>query len=242
MLRVFSLSSPGGSPWPNTSHLGVQERIVSQGQGNFIGELSQLAGRPALADATPEETVEALIIPPERLRALMIAEAELGERIMRALILRRAAILQTGVGGPIILGRAENGDVLRLQGFLRRNGQPQRFLNPETDAPAKALIERFHIDPGQLPIVLCPADKSCAILAKINLPAALAWSDPSIQIASMMSLLWVPDRRGSPLPFMQRQKAFPSSFSIPAPLAGKQEHRRGSKTILVFQRESAVLR
>jgi thioredoxin reductase (NADPH) len=60
------------------------------------------------------------------------------------------------VGGPIILGRAENGDVLRLQGFLRRNGQPQRFLNPETDAPAKALIERFHIDPGQLPIVLCP--------------------------------------------------------------------------------------
>jgi thioredoxin reductase (NADPH) len=138
------------------SHLGVQERIVSQGQGNFIGELAQLAGRPALADATPEETVEALIIPPERLRALMIAEAELGERVMRALILRRAAILQSGVGGPIILGRAENGDVLRLQGFLRRNGQPQRFLNPETDAPAKALIERFHIDPGQLPIVLCP--------------------------------------------------------------------------------------
>jgi thioredoxin reductase (NADPH) len=138
------------------SHLGVQERIVSQGQGNFIGELAQLAGRPALADATPEETVEALIIPPERLRALMIAEAELGERVMRALILRRAAILQSGVGGPIILGRAENGDVLRLQGFLRRNGQPQRFLNPEIDAPAKALIERFHIDPGQLPIVLCP--------------------------------------------------------------------------------------
>ena len=139
------------------SHLGVQERIVSRGQGNFIGELAQLAGRPALADATPEETVEALIIPPKRLRALMIAEAELGERIMRALILRRAAILQSGVGGPIILGRAENGDVLRLQGFLRRNGQPQQFLNPETDAPAKALIERFHIDPGQLPIVLCPS-------------------------------------------------------------------------------------
>jgi thioredoxin reductase (NADPH) len=29
-------------------------------------------------------------------------------------------------------------------------------LNPETDADAKALIERFHVDPGQLPIVLCP--------------------------------------------------------------------------------------
>ncbi|MGB9391766.1 MAG: FAD-dependent oxidoreductase [Xanthobacteraceae bacterium] len=138
-------------------HLGIGQQIVTPGQGNFMGELAELAGRPALVDATAEEAVEALIVPPERLRALMIAEAELGERIMRALILRRVAILQSGVGGPIILGRAENGDVLRLEGFLRRNGQPHQLLNPETDAPAKALIERFHIDPGQLPIVLCPS-------------------------------------------------------------------------------------
>jgi thioredoxin reductase (NADPH) len=130
--------------------------IVTHGPGNFMGELAQLAGRPALTDAVAEEPVTALIIPPERLRALMVAEAELGERIMRALILRRVAILQSGTGGPIILGRTDNGDVLRLQGFLRRNSHPHQILNPETDPPAKALIERFHIDPGQLPIVLCP--------------------------------------------------------------------------------------
>jgi thioredoxin reductase (NADPH) len=123
--------------------------------GNFLGELALLSGRPALVDAIAQEPVEALIIPSERLRALMIAEAELGERIMRALILRRVAILEAGIGGPIILGRAENGDVLRLEGFLRRNGHPYQLLNPETDAPAKVLIERFHVDPEQLPIVLC---------------------------------------------------------------------------------------
>jgi thioredoxin reductase (NADPH) len=137
-------------------HLGVGKQIITHAHGNFMGELAELAGRPSLVDATAEEPVEALIIPPERLRALMIAEAELGERVMRALILRRMAILQSGVGGPIVLGRTENVDVLRLEGFLRRNGQPHQILNPETDAPAKALIERFHIDPGHLPIVLCP--------------------------------------------------------------------------------------
>ena len=131
--------------------------IGVHGPGNFLGELALLSGRPALVDAIAQEPVEALIIPSERLRALMIAEAELGERIMRALILRRVAILQAGIGGPIILGRAENGDVLRLEGFLRRNGHPHQLLNPETDAPAKVLIERFHIDSGQLPIVLCPS-------------------------------------------------------------------------------------
>ena len=76
---------------------------------------------------------------------------------MRALILRRVGLLETGAGGPIIVGRPDNGDVLRLEGFLRRNGHPRVRLNPETDAEAKALIERFHVDPGQLPIVLCPS-------------------------------------------------------------------------------------
>jgi thioredoxin reductase (NADPH) len=75
---------------------------------------------------------------------------------MRALILRRIGLLETGVGGPVIVGRPGNGDVLRLEGFLRRNGHPRQTLDPETDPEAKALIERFHVDPGQLPIVLCP--------------------------------------------------------------------------------------
>ncbi len=135
---------------------GQRITIVTHGPGQFLGELAQLAGRRALADATAQEPVQALIIPPDRLRALMIAEAELGERIMRALIIRRIGLLETGSGGPIIVGRADNGDVLRLQSFLRRNGQPQQLLDPDTDAEAKALIDRFHVDPGQLPIVLCP--------------------------------------------------------------------------------------
>src|ERR1700726_1405143 len=136
---------------------GQRISIVGHGPGEFVGELAQLAGRPALADVTAEEPVQVLIIPPDRLRALMIAEAELGERIMRALIIRRIGLLETGSGGPIIVGFADNGDVLRLQSFLRRNGQPQQLLNPDTDVEAKALIDRFHVDSGQLPIVLCPS-------------------------------------------------------------------------------------
>jgi thioredoxin reductase (NADPH) len=135
---------------------GRRALIVTHGVGEFMGELAQLAGRPVLVDAYAMEPVEALIIRPDRLRALLVAEAELGERIMRALILRRMGLLETGAGGPVIVGRAENGDVLRLEGFLRRNGHPHQLLNPETDPEAKALIERFHIEAGQLPIVLCP--------------------------------------------------------------------------------------
>ena len=132
-------------------------QIVIHSLGGFLGELAQLAGRPALVDARALEPVEALVIPPERLRALFVAEAEIGERIMRALILRRVGLLETGAGGPVIIGRAESGDVLRLEGFLSRNGHPRQRLDSETDPEAKALIERFHVDPGELPIVLCPS-------------------------------------------------------------------------------------
>ena len=135
---------------------GSRELIVTHHPGGFMGELAQLVGRPALVDAYARVPVEALLIPPDRLRALLIAEADLGERIMRALILRRVGLLETGAGGPVIIGRADNGDVLRLEGFLARNGHPHIRLDPETDLEAKALIERFHVDPAHLPVVLCP--------------------------------------------------------------------------------------
>ena len=135
---------------------GDGELIVAHGPGSFLGELAQLSGRPALVDARAEGPVDALIIPPDRLRALLIAEAELGERIMRALILRRVGLLEASSGGPVVVGRSKNRDVLRLAGFLRRNGHPHEELDPEVDAEAKAIVERFHVDPGQLPIVLCP--------------------------------------------------------------------------------------
>jgi thioredoxin reductase (NADPH) len=136
--------------------MGRRTPIVTHGPGHFMGELAQLSGRPALVDVVAREPVEALIIRPDRLRALFIAEAELGERIMRALILRRVGLLETEAGGPVIVGRRDDGDVLRLAGFLARNGHPHQTLDPATDPDAKALIERFQIDPGQLPMVLCP--------------------------------------------------------------------------------------
>jgi thioredoxin reductase (NADPH) len=135
---------------------GRRTLIVTHGRGGFMGELAQLANRPALVDAYAQEPVDALIIPQERLQALLVAEADLGERMMRAMILRRVGLLETGAGRPVIVGRAADGNVLRLEGFLRRNAHPLLRLDPESDVEARALIERFNIQAGQLPIVLCP--------------------------------------------------------------------------------------
>lgn len=132
------------------------DAIVVHRPGNFMGELAQLSGRPALVDAQALEETEVLAIPPHRLRAVLAGEAVLGEIVMRALILRRVGLIETGAGGPVIVGEESDGDVLRLENFLRRNGHPHSRLDPASDSCAKTLIERFQVAPEELPIVLCP--------------------------------------------------------------------------------------
>jgi thioredoxin reductase (NADPH) len=135
------------------------EIIVTHERGQFAGELAQLSDRPSLVDAEVLRPVKALVIRSDRLRDVMVQEAELGERIMRALILRRVGLLESGASGPIIIGLADNANVLRLQGFLARNGQPHRVLDSESNSCAKTLVERFRVNSHHLPIVLCPNGK-----------------------------------------------------------------------------------
>jgi thioredoxin reductase (NADPH) len=132
------------------------QAMIQYGPGSLAGELTSLSGAAALMDITAESDVSALLITAPRVRDVMVEEVDLGERIMRALILRRTMLLQLAVGGPIIVGRETNRDVLRLETFLNSNGHPHRRLDPDQDSCALTLIERFGVARSELPIVLCP--------------------------------------------------------------------------------------
>jgi len=136
--------------------LGHSAPIVEQGPGEFVAEVGQLSGQPAFVDVHAISEVEALLIPPENLRALMIEEPELGERIMRALILRRVALIEAGTGGPVLIGPESSPDVVRLQGFLARNAYPHQLLDPAKDDDAARLVQQYAPDPTDLPLAVCP--------------------------------------------------------------------------------------
>jgi thioredoxin reductase (NADPH) len=136
--------------------LGRLAPIVELGPGDFVAEVGQLSGRPALVDVHAIDDVEALLIPPGNLRALMIAEPGLGDRIMRALILRRVVLIETGAGGPVLIGPETHPDVVRLQGFLARNGHPCQVLDPVRDRDAASLVERYAPNLKDLPLAVCP--------------------------------------------------------------------------------------
>jgi thioredoxin reductase (NADPH) len=160
---LFETGKPGPGMFVVLSgHVAITQRdglghvtpVIDQGPGQFLAEIGQLSGRMALVDGHAEGDVETLLIPPERLRALLVAEADLGERIMRALILRRVSLIQGGVGGPVLIGPQDSGGVVRLQSFLTRNGIPHHLLDKDSDSDAAELIARYSPSPSDWPLVV----------------------------------------------------------------------------------------
>src|SRR6202023_1566657 len=134
--------------------LGHVSPVIDQGPGQFLAEIGQLSGRVALVDGHADGDVETLLIPPDKLRALLVAEADLGERLMRAMILRRVSLIQGGVGGPVLIGPSNSTSVAGLQNFLSRNSFPHHLLDPERDGDAAEIIARYSPSPSDWPLVV----------------------------------------------------------------------------------------
>lgn len=148
--------------------------ITTLGQGQFSGEVNQLAGRPSIAAARAgAEGCTAIPFDAAHLRALMIGSADLGEIVMRALILRRVNLIAESSAGTILIGLPSSPDVLRLQGFLTRSGYPNMILDAHVEGEGRALIERLGVKPEDLPLVVCPSGTLLKKPSNIQVAACL---------------------------------------------------------------------
>jgi thioredoxin reductase (NADPH) len=136
--------------------LGNDVPVVVQGVGQFLAEVGQLSSKPALVDGRAVGEVEALLLDPEALRTLLVAEAEIGELIMRALILRRVNLIETGAGGPTLIGHADAPEMIRISGFLTRNGQPFTVVDPSASEADAAIAARYPQRAGVAVLAACP--------------------------------------------------------------------------------------
>src|SRR5258707_7447912 len=136
---LFETGKPGPGMFVLLSgHIAITQRdglgrvtpVIDQGPGQFLAEIGQLSGRAALVDGHAEGDVGTLMIPPDKLRALLVAEADLGERLMRALILRRGPQMRGGRRGPEAIGPRPARGLGRLHKVLRRDGEPHHPPDP----------------------------------------------------------------------------------------------------------------
>jgi thioredoxin reductase (NADPH) len=128
--------------------------LGTHGPGSFTGEVGTLAGRAASATTRAVSDCEVIVIDEESLRALVIAEAELSETIMRAYILRRVAFIQGQHASVVVIGSSASAPTLHLRHFLSRNGQPSAYFDVVEHAETKELLTRYGATEADIPIVV----------------------------------------------------------------------------------------
>jgi thioredoxin reductase (NADPH) len=128
--------------------------LGTHGPGSFTGEVGTLAGRGAVATARAVSDCEVIVIDEESLRALVVAEAELSETIMRAYILRRVAFIQDQHGGLMVIGSSASWSTLVLRHFLSRNAQPFAYFDIVEHEEAKGLLERYDATEADIPVIV----------------------------------------------------------------------------------------
>jgi thioredoxin reductase (NADPH) len=123
--------------------------------GQFTGEVSMLLGRPALMRVRVSESGEVVQLTRDQMHALIQTDAEMSELLMKALIYRRIELVAQGMGDVLLIGSAHSAATLRIRAFLTRNGHPFKYLDLDRHADVRGLLDRFHVDPAEIPVLIC---------------------------------------------------------------------------------------
>ena len=132
-----------------------ERSIATLHAGQFSGETSMLSGRPGIARLSVTEPGQVLEVDRERLLALLQNDPDLSEFLMRAFLLRRAEIIEQGLGDVVLVGSGHSPETLRIREFLTRNGHPHSYIDLDRDSGVQELLDRLHVGPGAVPVVIC---------------------------------------------------------------------------------------
>jgi len=132
-----------------------EELVAVHGPGQFTGEVNMLSGRRSLLRARVSESGEVSELDRDRLLAIVQTDSEISEILMRAFILRRVELISRGFGDAIVIGSSHCSGTLRVKEFLTRNVHPFTYIDLDRDADVQTLLDRFHVGPADVPVVVC---------------------------------------------------------------------------------------
>jgi len=156
---------------------GVVEQVAVLRAGQFTGEINLLAGRPTLVRARVTEPGEVVEVDREQLLALVQADGELSEILMRAFVLRRVQLIARGVGDVVLVGSNHSPGTLRAREFLTRNGHPHAFVDLDRDEGVQELLDRFHVAVADIPVLICRGEVVLRNPANSEIADCLGFND-----------------------------------------------------------------
>lgn len=131
--------------------------LVRHVPGSITGEFAVIAGQRALLRGQVTASGEFLQIASGEFRALVAKDAELGDILMKAYILRRLLLISEEASNVLVLGSLNCANTLRLREFLGRNGYPYKFIDLETDERSQSILDHFQVNVDEVPVIICNA-------------------------------------------------------------------------------------
>ena len=131
--------------------------LVRHVPGSITGEFAVISGQRALLRGQVIASGEFLQIASGEFRALVAKDAELGDILMKAYILRRMLLISEEASNVLVLGSLNCANTLRLREFLGRNGYPYKFIDLDTDERSQSILDHFQVKVDEVPVVICNA-------------------------------------------------------------------------------------
>jgi thioredoxin reductase (NADPH) len=120
----------------------------------FIGDISMFTGEPTLARGVVAEESSLLVLSPDALRRLVAGAAELGDLLLRTMVVRREWLKGQGYGNELLIGRRTSGDAFAIRELLERNLIPFTWHDIDTDEESRALLDRLGIGADECPVLV----------------------------------------------------------------------------------------
>jgi thioredoxin reductase (NADPH) len=133
----------------------VETLVTVHRSGQFTGEVGTLSGRRTMFRVRVTKTGKVLELDRQHMLTLVQTDAELGEVLMRAFILRRVELIAAGVGDVVLIGSTYSADTLRIKEFLMRNGHPYSYIDLERDSDVQNMLDSFKISASEIPVLIC---------------------------------------------------------------------------------------
>jgi thioredoxin reductase (NADPH) len=133
----------------------VETLVTVYEPGQFTGEVGTLSGRRSLFRVRATTSGKVIELNRQQMLALIQTDAELGEILMRAFILRRVELITAGVGDVVLVGSTYSASTLRIKEFLMRNGYPYSYIDLERDRDVQNLLDSFQVSASEIPVLIC---------------------------------------------------------------------------------------
>ena len=131
-----------------------ERQVTVHRAGQFTGDVDALTGRSVVVMARVIEDGRVLALGSGELRHAVDEMPELGTTLVKAFLLRREMLLDSGWVGVTIIGSRFSPEAHRLRDFAGRNLIPFKWRDLESDSEAEALLRQLQVPASDTPLVL----------------------------------------------------------------------------------------